>query len=123
MHERVRNQRDDVLHKLSTDLIKKPRYCLYRRFEHQEGKKSLEIRDWTCPICDKHHDRDIDASQNGDSRGNKPWSETPQGLPRRLARFPQDAEYGFGSDSRSSSLLVNSFLQQPTKRWGQTVNN
>ncbi|WP_152563066.1 RNA-guided endonuclease TnpB family protein, partial [Alkalihalobacillus alcalophilus] len=31
---------------------------------HQDGKKSLEIRDWTCPICDKHHDRDINASQN-----------------------------------------------------------
>ncbi|WP_152563067.1 zinc ribbon domain-containing protein, partial [Alkalihalobacillus alcalophilus] len=31
---------------------------------HQEGKKSLEIRDWTCSICHKHHDRDINASQN-----------------------------------------------------------
>jgi putative transposase len=31
---------------------------------HQGGKKSLEIRDWTCPICHEHHDRDINASKN-----------------------------------------------------------
>ncbi|MDA7027058.1 IS200/IS605 family element RNA-guided endonuclease TnpB [Bacillus sp. CLL-7-23] len=31
---------------------------------HQDGKKSLEIRDWTCPVCQEHHDRDINASKN-----------------------------------------------------------
>jgi putative transposase len=31
---------------------------------HQGGKKSLEIRDWTCPFCHEHHDRDINASKN-----------------------------------------------------------
>ncbi|MCG1028226.1 IS200/IS605 family element transposase accessory protein TnpB [Virgibacillus halodenitrificans] len=31
---------------------------------HQDGKKSLEIRDWTCSVCHKHHDRDINASKN-----------------------------------------------------------
>uniref|UniRef100_UPI0011DD6DB5 RNA-guided endonuclease TnpB family protein n=1 Tax=Caldalkalibacillus mannanilyticus TaxID=1418 RepID=UPI0011DD6DB5 len=31
---------------------------------HQDGKKSLEIRDWTCPVCYEHHDRDINASKN-----------------------------------------------------------
>lgn len=29
-----------------------------------EGKKSLIIRDWTCPICHAHHDRDINAIIN-----------------------------------------------------------
>ena len=31
---------------------------------HQDGKKSLEIRDWTCTVCHEHHNRDINASKN-----------------------------------------------------------
>ena len=31
---------------------------------HKDGKKSLEIRDWTCPICRTQHDRDVNASIN-----------------------------------------------------------
>ncbi|KGA97290.1 transposase [Alkalihalobacillus alcalophilus ATCC 27647 = CGMCC 1.3604] len=118
LHERVMNQRDDFLHKLSTDIIKNhdviciedlntkgmlrnhklaksisdvswsafvskleykakwygktivkisrwyPSSQICSECGHQDGKKSLEIRDWTCPIFDKHHDRDINASQN-----------------------------------------------------------
>ena len=31
---------------------------------HNSGKKTLDIREWTCENCDVHHDRDINAAKN-----------------------------------------------------------
>lgn len=118
LHERVINQRDDYLNKLSTEIIKNHDiiciedlnakgmlrnhklaksisdvswYAFVSKLEykatwygktivkvsrwfpssqicsdcgHHDGKKSLKIRDWTCPICHANHDRDINASKN-----------------------------------------------------------
>ncbi|MDX8047013.1 RNA-guided endonuclease TnpB family protein [Gracilibacillus sp. S3-1-1] len=37
---------------------------LYSACGHHDGKKSLDIREWTCPACHTHHDRDVNASKN-----------------------------------------------------------
>ncbi len=118
LHEKVMNQRNDFLNKLSTEIIKNhdmiciedlntkgmlrnqklaksitdvswssfvtkleykaewygreimkisrwfPSSQLCSECGHQDGKKSLDIRHWTCPNCHTHHDRDVNASKN-----------------------------------------------------------
>lgn len=41
-----------------------PSSQIFSNCGHKEGKKSLEIREWTCSACHEHHDRDMNARKN-----------------------------------------------------------
>ena len=119
LHEKIANKRNDMLQKLSTEIIRKydiiciedlapsnmvknhrlakhisdaawsefRRQLIYKaewygkriviidRFYPSsqlcsncgakwEGTKDLSVREWTCPVCDKVHDRDVNAAIN-----------------------------------------------------------
>lgn len=54
-------------------VIVKPNYTSQQcsHCGYQSGKKPLEIREWTCPNCAVHHDRDINAAVNILQKGLK----------------------------------------------------
>ena len=123
LHQKIRNQRLDNLHKVSSDIIKNHDYVVLETLriknlmknrklsksiadvgwglftnmleykaerygkkvikldqwfpssqicshcQHNEGRKALNIREWTCSKCQTKHDRDVNAAINIKNKG------------------------------------------------------
>ena len=69
--------------KLGGNLIKVDRFYASSQLCNNCGYKNpllkdVRIREWDCPICGVHHDRDINAGINIDREGNRLFSKVKQ---------------------------------------------
>lgn len=83
---------------------------------HKDGKKSLDVREWTCSNCGEHHDRDLNAAINVLTKGYSDLTGMP--VNEKSAEL---VDYKRGEDVRLGDK-IDHHLAASVKRLDKFIN-
>ena len=89
-----------------------PSSKLCHRCGHKMDYMGLEVREWTCPVCNEHHDRDINAAINIKNEGLRILDQGTVRNAETLGKYPSIPAENPTMDERLLDLKSSDSMKQ-----------